>query len=510
MAAGKQYNLDVVIGAVDRLTGPLRGMLSKVRAATAGMSSKMRAFGDRMGMPVISANLANVGRAFGKVSDGAGIARDRMLKLAGAATLAAGAVGFLFSGFADGASAISDLSAQTGASAERIQELNYAASQTGATAEDVAKSVQVFAKNVGLAAMGTGAAKDVFKGFGIQLRDGAGKMRSSDAIMGDFIDKLAKIKDPSIQAAAASRVLGKSSIALLPALKNGRAGLNEFSTEARRLGLIMSNESVAGGEAFGDAIDRTSSILSGMRNMIAGRLAPVLTKLADQFAEFYAANKDKIDAWAIAFAEKLPGAIVQLSTSLQQFYSDLKPVLDLVGTITDTFGAANTVIAIMAAWIGGPLILGIAQLALALQGLGLAFAMTPIGWFVLGIMAIVAAGVLLYQNWDKVSSVIGDSIDWIIKKVQALIDIMPDWMTGGVGFGMAANFMNPVGMLAGGAIGALGIKSAGGGAGAAQKNETLVKVDFANMPQGTKANTQTTGGARLDLNMGFATPSPQF
>lgn len=509
MAAGKQYNLDVVIGAVDRLTGPLGSMLSKVRSATAGINSRMTALGGRLGVPVIAENMRNVGRAIGNVSNGLGIARDRMLKLAGAATLAAGAVGFLFSGYADAASAVSDLSEQTGKSAESIQILNYAASQTGATTEDVTKSVQVFAKNIGLAALGTGGAKDVLEGFHIKLRDGNKHMRSNDAIMGDFIDKLAQIKDPAIQAAAASKVFGKSSIALLPALKNGRAGLAEFETQARSLGLIMSNESVAGGEAFGDAMDRTQSILGGVRNMIAGKLAPVLTKLADQFADFYIANKDKIDAWAVAFAERLPGAIVQLSTSLQNLYRDIQPIIDAVGWVVDTFGAANTVIAVMAAWIGGPLVLGIAQLALALKGLGLAFAMTPLGWFIAGITAIVAAGYLLYKNWDKISLWLGDMFDTLALKMGNLVDKLPSWLGGGT-----AN-VNVNGPANSGAarLGADAIGRQAAGAGtvlAGGKQETLIKVDFGNVQPGTKVNTKTNGGAALDLNMGFATASPNF
>ena len=74
------------------------------------------------------------------------------------------------------------------------------------------------------------------------------------------------------------------------------------------------------------------------------------------------------------------------------------------------------------------------------------FAATPIGWLVLGIMALIAAGVLLYKNWDKVknffehlwenpqaaifrfTSAIKEyfqgAIDWVKEKWQAFSDFL--------------------------------------------------------------------------------------
>ena len=56
---------------------------------------------------------------------------------------------------------------------------------------------------------------------------------------------------------------------------------------------------------------------------------------------------------------------------------------------------------------------GTTLLAGAQKLLNLAFVQTPVGWVVLGIMTLVAAGVALYKNWDKVKAKAGELWDGI-------------------------------------------------------------------------------------------------
>ena len=56
--------------------------------------------------------------------------------------------------------------------------------------------------------------------------------------------------------------------------------------------------------------------------------------------------------------------------------------------------------------------------------LGIAFMTTPIGWLIGAIGALIAAGVLLYQNWDTVKEKLGAAWDWIVSKVQAAGDFI--------------------------------------------------------------------------------------
>lgn len=397
--AEKGFPLAVIIKAVDRLSGPLRGMLGKVRAQTDGLAARMRTLADRGGLPVLAERFRGVAGA------AAGLAGRVAILGAGIASmgvLAGGALASLGMGFADATGAIGDLAEQTGASRERIQELNYAAQMTGATAEDVASGLQSFTKNVGLAAMGTGRAKDVLEGFGVQLKNNKGEMRSTDELLAEVADKLQRVKDPATRAAAASRLFGGAGAALLPMLKDGSKGLAEFSAEARRLGVVIGDQAVRDGEAFGDALDRMKLSFTGVRNIIGSAMIPALTGLTDKLTELVIKYQPQIQAFAENFAAELPGRIGQLIGFLGDLADGIQPVIDSVGWLVDTFGGANVALTAMGTMIAAFLLPPLISLTSAIYGLGVALLTTPIGWFIAGVAVIAGLAFVIYKNWDKI------------------------------------------------------------------------------------------------------------
>ena len=104
------------------------------------------------------------------------------------------------------------------------------------------------------------------------------------------------------------------------------------------------------------------------------------------------------------------------------------PVIENLDKVA--LGLAAIPVAIKGWGIIGPLLKGIigpfatlVKLIPLLTGgivkLGIAFMTTPIGWLIAAIGALIAAGVLLYQNWDVVKEKLGAAWDWIVSKVQA-------------------------------------------------------------------------------------------
>jgi phage-related tail protein len=69
--------------------------------------------------------------------------------------------------FAKMGSALADMSARTGASAEALSKLAYAAQMTGATSEDVEKGMRKLAQTTADAAEGSDTAKDALAKFGL-------------------------------------------------------------------------------------------------------------------------------------------------------------------------------------------------------------------------------------------------------------------------------------------------------------------------------------------------------
>lgn len=398
--ADKGYGLSVIIGAVDRLTAPLRGMFGKVQAFSAGISKTM----DRVGLPVFTNSLKNVGSALGGVGSAVGQSRDRLLGLGATLGITSAAIGLFVNGYADATGLIGDTAERTGISRERFQELGFAAKLTGSSSEALAGALQKMNINIGAATKGSKELKDMFAGLGINLKDSTGKLKSTDQQFDMFVDRISKIKNPALQAQAAVKIFGKSATELLPLIRSGGAGIKEMADEARRLGIVLSDDAVRDGEAFGDILDTLKASVSGVGNIIGTALVPELSKMSTWLTETIVKYRPQIEAFATAFARDLPGNIERIVGFLGDLYEGIQPVINAVGWLSDTFGGANVIFAALGAYIGGGLVMSILNLAVAFKGLGFAIAATPVGWFLAAVFAIGFAATVIYKSWDNIVS----------------------------------------------------------------------------------------------------------
>lgn len=224
----------------------------------------------------LSKTIASAGKSIQGV--GAGVMK------AGGAVMAAGAaalgpLGAMVKGFADAGSAVADMAARTGMTAEGLTALGYAAGMTGASVEDVEKGVRKMQQTVADAAGGSETAAKALAALGLSAADLAGL--SPEEQMQRLADGLASIEDPGQRTAAAMDVFGKSGSMLLPMMADGAAGLAKFRAEAEQLGLVMSAEDAAAADELGDSMDRVWGSLKGAALQIGAALAPAVTKLAN-------------------------------------------------------------------------------------------------------------------------------------------------------------------------------------------------------------------------------------
>jgi hypothetical protein len=396
--ANRGYSLDVVIKAVDRLTAPLRGIFARVRAASAGIAGAL----DRTGLPIFANSLKGVGSAIGGIGTAVSSSAQRLLGLGATLGITGAALGVFISGYADATGAIGDAAERTGISRERFQELSFAAKLAGSSSEVMAGALQKMNLNIGAATNGSKELKAMFSGLGIKIKDAGGKLKSTDDLFDIFVDRIGRIKDPTLQAQAAVKIFGKSATELLPFLREGKAGISEMAMEARRLGVVLSDDAVRDGEAFGDILDTLKATLGGVGNIIGTALVPELSKMSTWLTETIVKYRPQIEAFATSFAKNLPGNIGKVTKFLGDLKVGIQPVIDGIGWLTDKFGGANVVLGAMALFIGGPLIVALLTLGQALVGVGVALLTTPVGWFLIAVAAIGAAAYVIYKNWDKI------------------------------------------------------------------------------------------------------------
>lgn len=588
--ADKGYGLNVIIRAVDQLTAPLRGIMGKVQAVSAGITRSL----DRAGLPVFTQSLKDVGGALGGVGSAVGESSAKLLGLGAVLGITGASIGVFINGYADATGAIGDTAERTGASRERLQQLGFAAQLTGSSAEAMAGALMKMNLAVGSAAKGSKELNEMFSGLGIKLKNADGSLKSTDEQFNMFVDRISKIKDPALQAQAAVKIFGKGATELLPLIRSGSAGLGEMTAEAARLGVVLSDDAVRQGEEFGDVMDTLKFALQGAGNVIGTALVPELSKMGKWLTDTIVKYRPQIEAFATSFAKDLPGNIEKITGFLGDLYDGIQPVINTIGWLSDTFGGANLVFAAVGAYIGGPLLASLFGLVGAFKGLAIAIATTPVGWFLAAVAAIGAAAYIVYQNWDQivtffeekwagVKAAFSDGIingiwklwqeynpvtlmteafmglvqyltGWdlgsilsakITDAVSAMKAAIPDWaakmlgieVSGGAaaagdespaqpsapsqadGSGVAVPNQAPeFGAATPGAekdLADIGRRAAQVGNDSAkivqaqqQPSEVRVKVDFANMPPGTKVKTEGSQGAQFDTDLGYSMAAP--
>lgn len=269
---------------------------------------------------------------------------------------------------------------RTGIGAEALSALGYAAGQSGASMDAVAKGLGRLARVQNDARRGTATAIETFDALGVSLQSLSAL--SPEEQFARVADAVASIEDPMRRAALAQEVFGRGGQELMPLLLEQTRGIAALVAEAKRLDLVVSQEDADAAAALGDAFDRVASAVRMVAFRVGSALAPTLTRTADavasivaELSRFVGANRGLVVALAAAAASVL-----------------------VVGVAIA--GLGFTMIALSA--IAG----GLAS-ALGVLGVAVAAIASPLGLVALG--AVSAASAVVALN-DDVRSMVSDSV----------------------------------------------------------------------------------------------------
>ena len=289
------------------------------------------------------------------------------------------------------------MSAQTGISTQQLQKLQYASKFVDVEVETMAKGMAKVTKATGTA---TAKGEDfitVADGLSVSTKDSNGKLKDSEQIFYDTIDALGSMKDETAREVAAQNLFGKSYQDLMPLIEAGSGALEKYGDEAKKAGVIMSDQTVDSLANFNDTWERLKATISTAGTEIGAALVPVLEKLGPII-------QDKV----VPFVQKFIDKIAELIDWFSNLDPKMQKIIGIIALMVVAIGPVLTAVGKMSTGIGG-LIGGISKAIGIISGGGgivsaLGAIISPAGLVIAAIAAIAAAAFIIYKNWDGISA----------------------------------------------------------------------------------------------------------
>ena len=202
------------------------------------------------------------------------------------------AVRLITSDYATGADAVAKFSTALGLSTERYQGLIHAVKLGGTDTMNLNNALGQLSKRALEAGQGLSTNVRAFRELGVEWNDAKGNLKSADQLFLDVADGLVNLEDKEKRTGLAMQLLGRSGKTLLPTLLQGSAAIREQIAEAKKLGNVLSKDQLKAAEKFNDEMLRVKSILSGLRNIIAAKLLPAITKQLTAFRKWWVEGRN--------------------------------------------------------------------------------------------------------------------------------------------------------------------------------------------------------------------------
>lgn len=334
---------------------------------------RSKEFADRLG--AISTKLDQTGKAMMPVSAVAGALAGGLL-----------AIGINAGKTADD---LNTMAKVTGLSTDTLQKFKYASDVIDVSSETLNGSLARLTRRMGDAQYGTARTVEAFERLGVNIYDNNGALRDNEDVFNDVITALGQISSEADRDAIAMELFGRKAQDLNPLILGGADALKKLGDEAEKAGLILSQEALDSINEFNDEIDilkaTTNATFLQLGTTIGNAFLPVLKDLAKWL-------KDVME-WFRGLDE----STVRIITTIAGLVAALGPALVMMAKLTDSI---KTMIPVFKALTSSA------------------------GLWVTAISALIAAGIYLWKNWDRVKEALLSIWDSIVYGVQQAISYL--------------------------------------------------------------------------------------
>ena len=319
---------------------------------------QIKAVGDKM--KGVGDKVTDVGKKLAPVSGAAAAIGGGLLKLGYDAITSA--------------DELSTLSQQTGISTDELQKMKYASDLVDVSVEDITGALRKMKTKMD-------PSNKAFKDLGVSVINADGSLRSATDVFYDSLEALSQIENETERDQKAMALFGKSADSLAGIIDDGGAALKGYGEEAQNLGLILDEDTIGSLNDTNDAVDKMKATVSATLGQVGADVAEVLGPAVE-----------KVGEWIGTITEKLRSLTPEQTETILKIVAvvaAIAPLLVVGGQLIAGIGSLITVIGTIVGVLGGPLTLAIG--------------------------AIIAIGVLLYKNWDKIKEVAGKVKEGVVK-----------------------------------------------------------------------------------------------
>jgi hypothetical protein len=177
---------------------------------------------------------------------------------------------------------IGNRSRSVGLTASTFQALSLGAVQADVSQEQLNKSLEIFAKNVGLAREGTGALYSGLLKLNPELLKAVLTAGDQEERLKLVADAMRNTADATQKAALANVVFGRGSSDLIRLLDGGAAAIDRFKKEAADLGVIVTDKEIEQYGDLGDKLDKLAFVVNFKLNTALANTGPLFNLAANE------------------------------------------------------------------------------------------------------------------------------------------------------------------------------------------------------------------------------------
>ena len=135
--------------------------------------------------------------------------------------------------------------AKLGVTTDFLQELQFAAEQSGVGADTATMAFQRFSRRLAQAQQGGGELHSTLQDMGIAMFNADGTTRQATDVLNDFADGLKATDDPSQRLLRAFKAFDSEGVSMLAVLSKGSEAFNELRRNAHEAGVVLEEEHIA-------------------------------------------------------------------------------------------------------------------------------------------------------------------------------------------------------------------------------------------------------------------------